>query len=295
MVKNSLGVVITRPDSKLIVMRGIPGGGKSTKAKTLVGEGVIHSTDALIEAQGDYRAFFEEMIQSKSFANLSRMHSLCLKNAKKSMDEGVSPVVIDNTNIKANEPKAYVKYALESGYKDENILIVDVADGGLTAEALAVRNTHGVPVDKIAKMIKSHNSVEPLTVDKIMAAKDMYSDVLYSAVVLDEESHKRIVNYFKSEVPAGWSVIAHHMTIAFGKPAKAEDVGKTVQLEVYEFGESDMAIAVKVRGYESKNEIPHITVAINPNGGKPVDSNKIEKWEPVFSFKVTGIVTNYEK
>jgi hypothetical protein len=33
-------------------MRGIPGSGKSTKAKSLVGEGIIHSTDDVITSQG---------------------------------------------------------------------------------------------------------------------------------------------------------------------------------------------------------------------------------------------------
>ena len=58
---NSLGVAITRPNQELIIMRGIPGAGKSTKAKSLVREGVIHSTDDLIDATGDYRAFFAKM------------------------------------------------------------------------------------------------------------------------------------------------------------------------------------------------------------------------------------------
>jgi adenylate kinase family enzyme len=33
-------------------MRGIPGSGKSTKAKSLVGEGIIQSTDDVITSQG---------------------------------------------------------------------------------------------------------------------------------------------------------------------------------------------------------------------------------------------------
>ena len=84
--KNSLGVLVTRPDKVLIVMRGISGSGKSTKAKSLVGEGVIHSTDALIEATGNYREFFAEMAKSKNYANLSRMHSKNFTNVKKSID-----------------------------------------------------------------------------------------------------------------------------------------------------------------------------------------------------------------
>ena len=45
---NALGKPVTRPNQILIVMRGIPGAGKSTKAKSLVGGGIIHSTDDLL-------------------------------------------------------------------------------------------------------------------------------------------------------------------------------------------------------------------------------------------------------
>ncbi len=78
-MKNVLGVEITRPNQKLIIMRGIPGAGKSTKAKSLVGQGKIHSTDDVIEAGGDYNEFFAKMIANKDFTPLSRAHSTNLK------------------------------------------------------------------------------------------------------------------------------------------------------------------------------------------------------------------------
>jgi hypothetical protein len=57
-------------------------------------------------------------------------------------------------------------------------------------------------------------------------------------------------------------------------------------------GMSMMAFAVKVEGYPSKNEIPHITIAINPDGGKPVMSNNIKKWDKLNKpIRLTGIVT----
>lgn len=63
-MKNSLNVDISRPEQELFIMVGVPGSGKSTKAKELVGNGVIHSTDEVIEAMGDYREFFNKMISS---------------------------------------------------------------------------------------------------------------------------------------------------------------------------------------------------------------------------------------
>jgi hypothetical protein len=53
------------------------------------------------------------------------------------------------------------------------------------------------------------------------------------------------------------------MTICLGPLKNKSDLGNEVRLKVTHLGVSDMAIAVKVNGYESVNVIPHITVAIN--------------------------------
>ena len=237
------------------------------------------------------------MIESGDFKDLSRMHSKNLSNAVKSMKDGVSPVVIDNTNIKANEPKAYVVAALEMGFDENNISIVDVGTRGLSAEELAESNTHGVPLDKIQMMMQSHKSVGELTVKKILESKDMYkqSDVLYSCVLLDNQSRTTLLTMVGGSIPKDWKVIAHHMTITLGELKDKSDLGKEVVLTVEEVGISDMAMAVKVSGYSSKNEIPHITIAINPDGGKPVMSNEITKWQPIKKFMIGGVVTEIKK
>ena len=216
------------------------------------------------------------------------------------MKDGVSPVVVDNTNIKHNEAKAYVKAALEMGYADNKVSFVDVGTGGLTVEGLAARNTHGVPVDKIKQMVASHSSQGEMTLKKVLESKDMYtsSDVLYSAVVLDKASHNKLLTpaNYNVEPPVGWIVYAHHMTIAFGKGvSNKEDLGKEVTLTATKIGLSDMAMAVAVDGYPSNNAIPHITIAINPDGGKPVMSNDITKWQDIKPFHLTGVVTEIKK
>jgi hypothetical protein len=116
--------------------------------------------------------------------------------------------------------------------------------------------------------------------------------VKYSAVVLTEESRSLLLQTFGNDIPEGWKRIAHHMTIVFAKGLdNKEDIGKEVVLTVKELGISDMAIAVKVDGYPSKNKIPHITLAVNPVGGKPVMSNDITDWFIVSPLKLSGVVT----
>jgi predicted kinase len=297
MKKNVLNIDVTRPAQQLILLRGIPGSGKSTMAKFIVLDGIIHSTDDLIEATGDYRGFFTKMIESGDFTDLSRMHSKNLSNAVKSMKDGVTRIVIDNTNIKANEPKAYVVAALEMGFDEDNIHIFDVGTRDLSAEELAESNTHGVPLDKIKMMMQSHKSVGPLTVKKILDSKDMHkqSDVLYSCVLLDRQSKGLLLDMVGPFKPKDWGVICDHMTICLGELKDKTNLGKEVTLTVTKLGLSDMAMAVEVEGYESKNAIPHITIAINPEGGKPKDSNNITSWKDIKEFMVQGVITEIKK
>jgi predicted kinase len=292
---NSLGVKVTRPNQELIIMRGIPGSGKSTRAKALAGNGSIHSTDDVITSKGDYNKFFADMKAAGNFSMLGAVHAENLDNAVEDMLMGITPIVIDNTNIRPFEAKSYVENALKLGYADSNIKIVDIGTGGVSAEELAKRNTHGVPLDKIKSMIDTHKGVGDLTIDKIMQAENTTKPkkVLYSAVVLDEISRNLLFKAFSEYIPEDWKKIGHHMTIAFGKGVDDEaDLGKEVGLNVTDIGVSDMAIAVKVEGYPSKNAIPHITLAINPDGGKPVMSNQITNWEPIGGLKIRGTVQN---
>lgn len=120
----------------------------------------------------------------------------------------------------------------------------------------------------------------------------MENKVRYSGVVLTDASRMILLQTFDGYIPMEWKKIAHHMTISFGEgvPDK-HDIGKEIELTVTEFGVSDMAIAVKVSGYPSKNSIPHITLAVNPDGGKPVMSNQITDWFYVDPLKIFGVVS----
>ncbi len=122
--------------------------------------------------------------------------------------------------------------------------------------------------------------------------------IRYSAVVLDEKSHNEIVNRFKTIIPTGWEIIAHHMTINLGELDEKykKYLNKSVKLIAHDIGIDDMAVAVGVSGFFSKNKKPHITLAVNrKNGGKPVMSNYINDWMPLTNpIELIGIVKEIE-
>lgn len=295
--KNYLGFEITKPSNVLYIMTGIPGAGKSTKSKELVGNGKIFSTDDRIENAGDYKDFFDTMKKNKNFSALSKMHELNYNLASKAMAKGVNPIIIDNTNLSPSEPKKYVEKALSLGYADSNIKFIDVGTGGASAEELADRNTHGVPLESIKSMIQKYNSHKPLTLEKVLNAKPMggKKSKMFASLVLDKQSANKLVEAVKQYIPEGWKIFAHHMTINFGKGLPEDmkgDINSIKTIKATEIGVSDMAIAVKVEGYHSDNEIPHVTVVVNTaEGGKPVMSNQITNWQKLDNYiNLSGVV-----
>lgn len=115
--------------------------------------------------------------------------------------------------------------------------------------------------------------------------------VSYSAVVLDKQSKDIVLK--NVDVPNGWKIFAHHMTISLGSlPEQFKNLlGKKQKLRVTKLGKSDKAIALGVDSELSLNKIPHITVAINTSiGAKPKDSNEIQDWEDIEPFELVGHV-----
>ncbi|XP_065586283.1 uncharacterized protein LOC136044739 isoform X2 [Cyrtonyx montezumae] len=97
----------------LLILRGLPGSGKSTLSRILLG----HSRDGIILSTDDY--FRQQDGYTYNAAQLGDAHDWNQKRAKQAMEQGKSPVIIDNTNTQAWEMKPYVEVALEKGYRVE--------------------------------------------------------------------------------------------------------------------------------------------------------------------------------
>jgi predicted kinase len=143
----------------LILMRGISGSGKSTKAKQLASGGPIFSTDDFFyDTDGKYN--FDR-------TRLGEFHQKNKERAEQAMQQGVSPVVIDNTNTQFFEMRAYVQLAQKYGYEVE--FHEPDTSWKFDAEELSRRNQHGTPPEVIKSMVSrwQHNP----TVDAILQSK----------------------------------------------------------------------------------------------------------------------------
>jgi len=108
---------------------------------------------------------------------------------------------------------------------------------------------------------------------------------MYTALVLDEENHQKLVRRFVHLIPAEWEIVAHHMTIAMGPitkgPADPSTLDQEAMLVVVSIAANEKVMAVGVTSdVPSKNAQKHITLAVNrADGGKPFMSNKLTDWE----------------
>uniref|UniRef100_A0A8C5T5K9 NEDD4 binding protein 2 like 2 n=1 Tax=Malurus cyaneus samueli TaxID=2593467 RepID=A0A8C5T5K9_9PASS len=132
----------------LLILRGLPGSGKSTLSRILLGEscdGIVLSTDDYFRQQDGY---------TYNAAQLGDAHEWNQKRAKQAVEQGKSPVIIDNTNTQAWEMKPYVEVALEKGYRVE--FHEPDTWWKFDPEELEKRNKHGVTREKIAQMLERY-------------------------------------------------------------------------------------------------------------------------------------------
>ncbi|XP_064636419.1 uncharacterized protein LOC135493227 [Lineus longissimus] len=151
---------LDRGDKVLIMMRGCPGSGKSTLARQLLFNGVILSTDDFFVSD-DGRYLYEQ-------EKIGDAHEWNQERALKNMKSGVSPIIIDNTNIQAWEMKPYVIRGIEHGYKVE--IFEPNTPWQFRPGELARRNSHNVLKEHITRMIDRYN--HNVTVEQIVGSSD---------------------------------------------------------------------------------------------------------------------------
>ena len=128
-------------EHKLLVMRGLPGSGKSTYLLKTAPSAVVCSADHFfVRADGQY--VFDA-------SKLKAAHETCFMKFKNLITNELPKLVaIDNTNLTWWEAGRYIEAGLGAGYE------VEVVDVRALPEVAAARNIHGVPAEHIQKMAR---------------------------------------------------------------------------------------------------------------------------------------------
>ena len=137
---------------KVYIIRGAPGTGKTTEASKIMDEdeNVVHcSADnyfyEVAALNGtSYLEEFKPWLVGKAhqFCWGAFIHALVVM--------GEETIIVDNTNTYQWEYENYVLLAEQLGYEVE-IIVTDMSE---SAEVYHERNTHGVPLEVIERMLR---------------------------------------------------------------------------------------------------------------------------------------------
>lgn len=117
---------------KMILVRGLPGSGKSTVAHSLVGFDFFHyETDQFWMVDGEYKF---------DMSRIKEAHQWCQDEVRKCLTNGFSPIV-SNTFTTQKEMMPYFQMAKVFGIKP-NVILCQSNFG----------NIHNVPTDALVRM-----------------------------------------------------------------------------------------------------------------------------------------------
>ena len=140
---------------KVIIMRGIPGSGKTHHSWKLIQDAGFHpcqpeyahvSADRYFERDGEYK--FDPKL-------IGEAHKTCMQMFLDATEYGCELIVVDNTNTQVWEYTPYFQVAQAKGYEVEIVEVVADLDVCLA------RQQHGVPAEHLERMQNRFQRVLP--------------------------------------------------------------------------------------------------------------------------------------
>lgn len=155
----------------LIIMRGLPGSGKSFLSKQILEStiGFDNNYKIHILSSDDYFTRNTEGTYKYNSSHISDAHNWNQRRAFEALSRGFSPVIIDNTNTQMWEMQPYATMAIDYGY------IIEILEPDthwcFNDKELTKRNKHGVSKAKIVEMTSRYE--KNVTPQKLLCAYNL--------------------------------------------------------------------------------------------------------------------------
>lgn len=129
----------SQAEKSLYLLRGLPGAGKSTLAKSLAREGdlIIAADDFMVDEKGEWKF---------DWRRLDENHARCREEVERAMKERVSRIFVHNTMRTEAECVPYQELASRYGYRVFSLIIENRHKG---------KSVHATPDKTVEKMRKS--------------------------------------------------------------------------------------------------------------------------------------------
>lgn len=146
----------------MIIMRGIPGSGKSYLARKIVDRTANGDCANHLFSTDDF--FYDRKTKQYVFQRelIGQAHEFNQKRVKSRTSDGWSPIIVDNTNVKLWEMFPYVECAVKHGYVIK--ILEPNTPWAKSVGKLVQNNKHNVPRETIERMLRDFEtaSVEEL-------------------------------------------------------------------------------------------------------------------------------------
>lgn len=283
---------------ELFIVRGLPGSGKSTVARSIT-ENVFEADQFFEDESGVYRFDKSRIVDA---------HQDCMKRVEEAMrpdwiGHQKSTIAVANTFVKRDDFRAYIRLAKEYGY---TFHVISLGSSGCSLDELHERCKHNVPKEVIQRMFMDYqhdwrSSAErtreliriygkDATLGDILN-KQKRSKVIYTGVFFDfsEDEKRNLLNVSNGDVMP--NKYLHHVTLEFKPDPEGSHVrdvldneGREIRAKVVGVAVSDKVAAFQVEldpirmsefRLECSNKLPHLTAA-TAEGVTPVESNNAE-------------------
>lgn len=261
----------------VVVLRGIPGSGKSTLSREIAALCAARTpTPATCATLSADQYFVGPRGYVFDVKQIGKAHDACKAAFDDALRRNVADIVIvDNTHTQAWEYAHYVERARASGCR---VHVLEMRCPDLTTcVAMAKRNAHGVPVPKVVQMFlrwdadSSALAFTPRVETHALVSRNPMSQSpagspVYVALFLDASDRAKLLRAFP---PSHANVIAEHVTLYY-RPTTAYlrgvEIGDTVVVRATELVQDARGQCLRVElvsplALKAHNKVPHITLS----------------------------------